>query len=172
MVQRSLFILFLFLLFVLEGTWFQWMTPDVWGIDMTFVPEFTLVVVMLSAMFFGVRQGTVYAFLFGLMHDLAFGHTIGVYVFSFMFVVYLTGIVSKQFYKYDIVIYTTVILGLVLHLTLIYGLYRLFQVTQMSWGWMFYREILPSLLFNGLFLMIVNAPLKRWFRRMGAVIEA
>lgn len=149
----------------------QWIVPDVWGAHWTFVPAFSLVVIILISVAFGVNRGLVYGALFGLMHDLAFGHIIGAYVFSFAFVAYFAGQFIKQFHPHNVLILTTVLIGVALQTSIIFGLYKLFDVTQMEFRWMVYRLLLPSLLFNGLFTVLTLRPLKRWFAKMGAQIE-
>lgn len=171
MGQRLLFILFLFFLFVIEGTWLQWMVPDVWGADWTLVPAFSLTVVMLVSIYFGSRRGMVYGVLLGLMYDLAFGHIIGSYVFSVAFVTYFSGQFMKQFQRHSILILVTVTAGIVLHILIIYGLYTLFGVTWFPFRWMIFRLLFPSALFNLLFAIFLLRPIKRWFTKMGANVE-
>lgn len=171
MRQRLLFILFLLLLFVIEGTWLQWMVPDVWGADWTFVPASSLIVVMLVSIYFGPHQGILYGALLGLMYDLAFGHIIGSYVFSVAFIAYFSGQFMQQFQRHSFLILVTVTAGIVLHILIIYGLYTLFGVTWFPFRWMVFRLLLPSVLFNLLFAIILLRPIKRWFTKMGANVE-
>lgn len=171
MVHRVLFIAFLLFLFIVETTWFQWLSPDVWGIDYTIVPALSLSVIIFIALFVGVGQGMGLALIFGLMYDLAFGRTIGIYVFSFVFIVYVVGALMKQLYKHDVAVYFAVIFGIGTHLLLLYGLNRLFDMTEMSWEWMFYHHFLPSLLANSVFVLLLIRPVKHWFHQMGVSVD-
>lgn len=171
MIQRLLFILFLFFLFVLEGTWFQWIVPDVWGADWTFIPLLSLVVIIMVSVYFGPTHGIVYGALFGLMHDLTFGHMVGGYLFSFAVVAYFSGHFIRQFHQHNVLVILTVLVGVIVQIMTVYGLYKLFNVTHMDLKWMFYHHLIPSALINVIFAIVLLRPLKRWFGRMGAYLE-
>lgn len=171
MAQRLLFILFLFFLFVTEGTLFQWIVPDVWGANWTFIPALSLIVVILVSVYFGPKHGILYGLVLGLMHDLAFGHMIGGYLFSFTFVAYFSGQFIRQFHQHNVLVVMVVFIGVILHILIVFGLYKLFDVTQMHFQWMVYRLLIPSALFNLLFTVLLLRPLKRWFVNMGASVE-
>lgn len=168
MVQRLLFTLFLFLLFLLEGTVFQWIVPDVWGMHWTVVPMLTLVVIILLSVYFGSNYGMVYGILFGLLHDLAFGHMLGGYIFSFAVVAYFSGQFMKQFQRQPFLIIVTVMIGISVHMMMAFGFNKLFTVTQMDFKQMVYSLLLPSAVFNVIFAAFLLHPLKRWFFKMGA----
>ena len=149
----------------------QWIVPDVWGADWTFIPALSLVAIILISVTFGVNHGVMYGVVFGLMHDLAFGHIIGGYIFSFAFVAYFSGQFMKQFHPHNVLVIFTALVGVALQILIIFGLYRLFGVTQMEFKWMAYRVLLPSLVLNGLFTILLLFPLKRWFAKMGVSVE-
>lgn len=171
MMQRLLFILFLLFLFMLEGTVMQWLVPDVWGANWTVVPAFSLVMVVLISFYFPGHQGIAYGSVLGLMHDLTFGHVIGAYLFSFTLAAYFTEQMAKQYRRHSVLVVVATLVALTMHLFVIYGLYSLFDITQMGWNWMVYRLLVPSLLFNVLFTIVLLRPLKRWLAKMGASVE-
>lgn len=171
MMQRLLFISFLFFLFIIEGTLFQWVVPDVWGTDWTFIPLLSLCAVMMVSIYFGPNHGVVYGFFFGLIHDITFGHMIGSYLFSFAAVAYFSGHFIRQYNPHNVVVIITISIGIAVQIMMVYGLYKLFNVTQMSVQWMFYKLLLPSMAVNTLFAILLLRPIKRWIRRMGARIE-
>lgn len=171
MIQRLLFIVFLFFLFVLEGTVFQWLVPDMWGANWTVIPSLSFIVVMMVAAYFGPVQGLLYGALFGLLHDLTFSHMIGGYLFSFAIVAYFSGQFIKQFQRHNVLIILTIVIGISVQITILYGLYRLFNVTQMELHWMVYRLLVPSVLANLVIAVLLLRPLKKWFAKLGADID-
>lgn len=171
MIQRLLFIVFLFFLFLIEGTVFQWIVPDVWGANWTFIPLPSLIAVIMVSIYFGPHHGIIYGAIFGLVHDLAFGHMIGGYLFSFAVVAYFSGQFIKQFHQHNVLVVLTVLTGVMVQIIIVFGLYKLFDVTSMDLQWMFFRLLIPSALINLLFTVLLLRPLKRWLATMGAHVE-
>lgn len=171
MIQRSLFIGFLFFLFLLEGTLLQWLVPDSWGTTWTFVPALSFVAILLVAIFFDERRGLIYAALFGLMHDLAFGLMLGAYTFSYVLITYYVSSVIKQFHQSNVFVVVTVVLGVILQVASVYGLFVLFGVTQMDWRLMLYRVLIPTAVFNLLFVLVMLQPLKVWVNKLKATVD-
>lgn len=171
MIQRLLFIVFLFFLFLLEGTVFQWLVPDMWGASWTVIPSLSLIVVIMVAIYFGPVHGLIYGAFFGLLHDLTFGHMIGGYLFSFAIASYFSGQFIKQFQRHNVLVIFTILLGIIVQIMIVFGLYKLFNVTQMELQWMVVRLLLPSVIANLIMAVILLHPLKKWFAKLGAVIE-
>ncbi|MNI99973.1 hypothetical protein D3C73_1591980 [compost metagenome] len=61
-----------------------------------------------------------------------------------------------------------VTLGNFLFEAIIYGLYRLFQVTRDTTQWAFFHIMLPSVLINLLFALLIYVPLRKWLEELAA----
>src|SRR5690606_39700531 len=96
---------------------------------------------------------------------------IGAYLFSFTLAAYFTEQMAEQYRRHSVLVVVATLVALTIQLFVIYGLYSLFDITQMGWNWMVYRLLVPSLLFNVLFTIVLLRPLKRWLAKMGASVE-
>ncbi|MBF0706376.1 rod shape-determining protein MreD [Alkalihalobacillus hwajinpoensis] len=160
-MRRFLLIGTLFVLFLLEGTVFQVFAPEQFGFEFQLIPRFVTVIVIMIGMILTPAYGVVYGVIFGLLHDLIYTDLVGVYMFGMSVAAYIIGYLSKVFHLNW---FTTLILGL-LGVSLVefyvYELFSLINVTDLSFSSFFYKRYLPSLLLNGIFLLIVYYPVKR-----------
>lgn len=87
---------FIFLLLVIEGTWFQLITPSHHDIDVTLVPRFLVVIIVYIGIYFGRHSSLVYGLVFGLIYDIVYTQLLGVYLFGFGFIGYAFAYSYKQ----------------------------------------------------------------------------
>lgn len=139
---------FLSFLFLLEGTVLQDLAPQAWGSPFIWIPQLVTSGIIILSLYQGRKSGLIYGLCFGLIHDVVYGQVIGVYAFSTAAIGYVAGQISRQFTSGPVValLATGVCQGV--HLSMVFGWFRLFNVTQMPWDEATLYHILPSLLIN------------------------
>ncbi|GIP39199.1 rod shape-determining protein MreD [Paenibacillus sp. J31TS4] len=163
-MQRNGLALTAFVLFLLEGTLAKWIIPASWQTDVVVAPHLVLVFILYISIFIGRRQGLFYGLGFGLLHDIVYyGPMIGPYTLTMAASAYLTGLIASRSRGQILTTLFFVVVGNLVFEWMIYGIYRVYQVTHTDVEWVFSRLILPSVLFNLLFSLAVYIPVRRLF---------
>jgi len=160
----------LFLAFLMEGTVLKWIIPPVWQGQVMVSTHFTLVIVLFISLYVNRHLALIHGLAFGLLHDIVYyGATmIGTYSFTMGLVGYLTGLVSFRSRGSIVSSMLAITAGHFLFEAIIYGLYRLFQVTGQTPEWIFFHQMLPSVLINLLFALLLYVPLRKWLESMAS----
>ncbi|MGE5705053.1 MAG: rod shape-determining protein MreD [Clostridia bacterium] len=160
----------LIVLFLLEGTVVQILSPQNLDLTLMTVPRFALVGALMVSLILGRREGLFYGMAIGFLHDVLFGNLIGVYTLSMMVASYFAGLGVVLFHRSVVVTFTTITVVLFGHEWLVYSLFRVFSDTAINVQWVLTQQIIPSVVLNVLFAMLVYVPLSRlceavWARR-------
>jgi len=145
----------LFLLFLLEGTLLQYVNTDYYGSSISIYPRFVLVFLLFISIFFGKKRALVYGFIFGLLYDIIFGRTIGLYMIGMAGIGYFGGWLI-QFFHPTFSLYLMV--QLIGHLSFefyLYGMLRLYQIVHLPLDWALTHMIIPSIMLNLLFAIFI-----------------
>jgi rod shape-determining protein MreD len=151
----------LLILFLAEGTVSQVFSPQSFGQTMVIVPRFALVGAILVSFFLGRREGLIYGMALGFLHDVLFGDLIGVYTLSMMVASYFSGLIVMLFHRSIAVCFTTITIILFGHEWLVYSLFRLFSVSAIDVQWVLTKQIIPNVLANVLFAVLIYLPLSK-----------
>ncbi len=151
----------LLLLFLLEGTVLQVLSPAAWGLSWLTVPRFALVGTILVAMLLGRREGLYYGLALGFLQDVLYGQAIGIYMLSMMVASYFAGLIVLLFQRSVGMMFVTVTIILFGHEWLLYSLFRLFSSTYLDVQWILSKQILPSVAVNALFAFLIYVPIVR-----------
>lgn len=157
-MTRFLFILTIFFLFIIEGTIIQVFSPERWGWPVAMTPRFVVVFVIFSALFLGRVQGLFMGLVFGLIYDIVYGSVIGIYAFSMAIVGYFSGLTFRIFQQNIFLILCTTLVLLVVFEFIIYGMFSLLTFTQMNIQEFFFQKVIPSLVLNMIFALLVSYP--------------
>lgn len=151
----------LFVLFLIEGTVFQVFAPEQYDFEFQLIPRFVTVVVLLVGIYISPMFGVIFGMIFGLLHDLIYTDLVGVYLFGIAVSAYIIGYLSKVFQLNLFIALVLVLLGVSMVEFYVYELFSLINITNLSFHSFFYDRYLPSLLMNGIFMLIVYFPVKR-----------
>lgn len=165
-MTHFLFILTLFILFVIEGTIVQVFSPERWGINILMIPRFVLVLLIFSALFLGRIQGLFIGLVFGLLYDIIYGGVIGIYAFSMALVGYFSGLTFRIFQQNLFLILFTVLVSLVFHEFIVYGLLSLIRFIDLDVNFFFLHKVIPTLVLNMIFALLVSYPVRMILIRM------
>lgn len=147
--------------FLLETTVFHWLIPLGWQQNITISPRFVMAIVLFVALFGGRHFALVLGLVFGLLYDFVFyGYMIGPYAFGMGLIGYLTGLVFHKVADRFIATIVIILCGLLSLEMILFGIYRLFRVIEYTLSRTFVHHMLPSLLVNMLFALIIYNPLR------------
>ncbi|MBP1995917.1 rod shape-determining protein MreD [Paenibacillus eucommiae] len=167
MIRHLLWVM-LFFVFILEGTIISWILPASWQTTHLFIaPHFTLVLIIFIGLFVHRHTALIYGLIFGLLHDfIYYGNMLGIYSFAMGLVGYLAGLVQRR--QPNLVFYNLLIIGLgqLLFEFINYGLNRLFSIMETDLQFAFFYYMLPSVLLNLLFALLVYVPLRKLLERI------
>lgn len=160
-MARLLMTAMVLLLFVLEGTVVQVISPSTGGLSWMTVPRFALVCTILISMFLGRREGLYYGLAFGFLQDVLYGQVIGIYSVSMMLTSYFSGMIVLLFQRGFGMVIITSILIIFGHEWLLYSMYRMFSLAPHDVQWILSSQILPTVVLNGLFTLVIYMPIRR-----------
>jgi rod shape-determining protein MreD len=166
-MARNLLWMLLLLIFLLQGTVMHWIIPSVWQTKVFIAPHFTLTVVLYIGLYVGRHMALAYGIAFGLLQDFIFyGHMLGVYSFGMGLTGYLVGLMERRipgnlFYNLLLIGF-----GQFLFDAINYGLNRLFNITHEDFRTVLSYHMLPNVLFNLLFALIIYVPVRKLLERV------
>lgn len=168
-LQRQLIGLLLFFFFLLEGTWLQWLIPPEWQSRIVVVPHLVLTAVLLIGIYVNRYQALVYGFAFGMLHDIVYyGPMLGVYALTMGIVGYGVGLAASRSTHNVLTGLFFVAVGHLLFEWILYGIYKVFQVTHLDVQRAFLDQMLPSILINLLLTLILYVPFRKLLERVKA----
>lgn len=170
-MRTFVFTLMLFGMFVLEGTVLKWIIPVVWQEQVIVATQFVLVGILFVGIFWSRHRAFIYGLSFGLLHDIVYyGATmIGTYSFAMGLIGYAAGWLSMPRKPNIISSMSVVTAGCFLFEFIVYGLYRLFRVSAEPLEYVLMHQMLPSVLINLLFALLVYVPLRKWLEETAAL---
>lgn len=127
------------------------------------VPRFVMVIIVLITIFTSVRTGMLYGFVLGIFYDLMYTNLIGVYMFAYTFLAY---VVSSMMKILHINIFTVTVVSLITISILdffVYWVQFLIKITAIPMDEFLFIRLLPTLVLNLAFVIILFMPLKKQF---------
>ncbi|WP_100011951.1 rod shape-determining protein MreD [Lentibacillus sediminis] len=157
-MKRIYLPLILFLLLLLEGVALKLLPPGLVISDLLITPHWVLVFLILVSIFYD-REDTyysvLYALLFGLLFDIVYTGILGVYMFSYALVVYIVHGLRRMLHGNIFASLLLGAVGIVIADIFIYMVYTVVGMTEVVWADYLMTRLLPSLLANWLFLVII-----------------
>ncbi|MDA3129267.1 rod shape-determining protein MreD [Aliibacillus thermotolerans] len=156
----------LFLLFIIEGTWFQIFIPFHLDNGVVLVPRFTLIAVVLIAIYRGAGSGIMFGVLVGVLYDFVYNELIGVYMFSFGLTAYISSFTIPAVRHSNWWQMLIVFCAIFIFEWLTYGLYYLIDYTDIYFEQFFVMRLLPSWILNGVVAIVLLYPARLLFQKL------
>lgn len=128
------------------------------------VPRFLLVVLVMMGIYYFRNVTLIYAAIFGLVFDIYYTGVIGVYLFLFPIAVYAASKMMKVLQINVLALGLAVLVIVALTEALVYGLNILLFDVKMTAGQFLYNRLIPTLILNLIFYLIIFFPLSRWLQ--------
>ncbi|HET7522403.1 MAG TPA: rod shape-determining protein MreD [Bacillales bacterium] len=152
-----------FFFFLFEGTVMQVFSPEWFGVSLELVPRFVMVIILFIAFFLNRQTALVYGLVFGFLTDVVYSDVLGVYFFSMAFTAYLVASFAGLFHTNLFTMMFLGLLGVVLLEFQVYGMYWFTGIAQRSMDDFLNGRLWPTLVLNGVFIILMYYPLKRLF---------
>jgi rod shape-determining protein MreD len=142
----------------MEGVALELLPISILASDLLIVPHWVLLFLVLTAIFYErdtTYYSIIYALVFGLLIDVVYTGVLGVYMFSYAFVIYLVLGLRKVFHGN---IYVSLLLGIIsviLADVAIHVIYSAAGIIQMMWNDYAINRLLPTVGSNIVFLLIL-----------------
>ncbi|WP_042223334.1 rod shape-determining protein MreD [Oceanobacillus manasiensis] len=157
-MKRLYLPLILFLFLVLEGVALDLLPGRLLTGDLLIVPHWVLIFLVFITIFYENERtyySFIYALVFGLLIDVVYTGILGVYMFSYAFAIYIVHLLNKLVHAN---IHVSILLGVVavvLSDISINVIYLVAGVNDMIWQDYFMTRLLPTLISNLVFLVIL-----------------
>lgn len=157
-----------FFFFVFDGTVMEVFSSHWFGATYELVPRFAMVMILFIALYINRPTAVIYGLIFGLLTDIVYTEIVGVYFFSMAFTAYLIASIASTFRPNLFSTFLLGILGVILLEFQVYGLYTIIGVAETPLRAFLYDRLFPSLLLNGVFIILMYFPLRKLFRALEA----
>jgi rod shape-determining protein MreD len=162
----------LYVVFLVEGTVIPLIIPSAWQSRIDITSHFTFILILFIAIYVSRHWALAYGLAFGMLHDIVYyGPMLGTYTFGLGLVSYLIGLLSFYSKANLLTCMLLILSGNFLLELILYGIYRVFQITHISFNFALTYQILPSLLINLLFAILVYVPMRKLLENVGAARE-
>lgn len=162
MMNRNWMILFIFILFLMEGTVLPVLIPDGWSGRI--LPQFVFIIILYHGVYKHRHTALLMGLGFGLLQDIVYyGFMIGPHTFAMALLGYLFGLLFSTRNTTMVTMMVITIVASFANQAILYGVYRLFSLHQFTFQYALMEYMLPSLIVQLVFSLLVYVPMRKWF---------
>lgn len=151
--------------FLLESLFVELLPGEYFDSDQIFVPRILMIAILFLTIYGGKTHGIVYGFIFGLLFDVVYTEVIGIYLFMFPLIAYLTAMLMKVLQANILISTIVTVLGIILLELGVYELNFLIHITDMPFSMFAEHRLFPTAILNLAFTLVLAFPLKRHFEK-------
>lgn len=160
-MRRFLLPLILLALFIGESIFVQVTPHDLLGSGKIAVPRFLMAALLFLTIFGSKKHGILYGLLFGLLFDIVYVEIIGIYLFLFPVIAFITTKLMRILQTNIAMAFIIVLLGITLLEAGVYQMNLLIHHTDMEFAVFLSSRLLPTLILNAIFIILAVYPFKR-----------
>jgi rod shape-determining protein MreD len=150
------------LCFIFESIFVEVLPAELFKSSRILVPHFLIVSIIFVTIYINPKQGIVYGFIFGILFDIVYTEIIGIYLFMFPLVAYITSWIMKILQTNIILVAFVAILGVVFLELGVYEMNFIIGRTDMIFASFINIRLLPTLTLNFIFIILVSYPLRKY----------
>lgn len=157
-MSRVYLVVILFVLLALEGVALDFLPTGIVKSDSIIVSHWVFVFTFYIALYFDTDKtynGVIFAAIFGLLIDIVYTNILGVYMFAYFVSIYLVFIMGRSIRVNLLGAILLGIVGLTIVDSIIYFIYYFIGVTYIPLGDYAYYRLLPTVLANIVFLIML-----------------
>lgn len=157
-MKKVILIIALLFLLIFEGVALELLPNNLLNLSVIITPHWILVFLITLSFLYeeaDPQEFIPYAIIFGLLVDIVYTDTLGVYMFAYGLALF-TAILLKRILQENIImtIFTTII-SLILAEAIISGIYTVIGITDIYWIDNLTLRLLPTIIANIIFLLII-----------------
>lgn len=165
-MKRALLPALLFLVFLFESIFIGVFPSNGPELHRVFIPHFILISLLLIMMYYDFAQALIFGIVFGLLVDIIYTGLLGVYLFTFPLTVYIIWLCMKPLYNNVLIVFVMGVLGTAIIEVLVFLIHLIIGMTEMTWATYFLNRLFPTLVLNGVFLVIIFYPFRRLLAKL------
>ena len=158
-------------MFILESVFLELLPTDPFGKNWIFVPYFLLITILFFSVYGNRNVGVIYGFVFGLLFDIVYTEILGIYFFTFPFIIYIFNKLMKIFHSNIVVVSVMCLLAVSALEIIVYQVIKVINLTTIDFANFLHLRLFPSLGLNLIFIVIVAYPYKRLFEKYAAELK-
>ena len=147
-------------LFLFESLFAELWPAELFNRDFIFVPRLLMIGILFLAIYGGKTHGIIYGFIFGLLYDVFYTEIIGVYLYLFPLLAYLTAKLMKALQANLLISSIVTLLGVCVLELAVYEMNFLIHITDMPFAKFVELRLYPTSILNLALTIIVALPLK------------
>ena len=150
------------LCFLFESVFVELLPAELLKSSSIFVPHFLMVAIIFVTVYISQKHGIMYGFIFGILFDIVYTEIIGIYLFMFPLVAYMTSWIMRILQTNIILVSFVAILGVGFLELGVYEMNFLIGRTDMSFASFVDIRLVPTLILNLIFIILVSYPLRKY----------
>jgi rod shape-determining protein MreD len=151
------------LCFIFESVFIQVLPSELFEMERIMIPRFVMVIIVIITMFTSLSAGMAYGFVMGLLYDLMYTDLIGVYMFAYTFLAYGVAMIMKVLHINILTVVLVTLLSIGILDFFVYGIMLVIKTTSIPTGDFFTIRLLPTLVLNLAFVILLFVPLRKQF---------
>ncbi|HVH96181.1 MAG TPA: rod shape-determining protein MreD [Bacillus sp. (in: firmicutes)] len=150
------------LCFLFESVFVEMLPAELFKSSSIFVPHFLMVAIIFVTVYISQKHGIMYGFIFGILFDIVYTEIIGIYLFMFPLVAYITSWIMRILQTNIILVSFVAILGVAFLELGVYEMNFLIGRTDMIFTSFMDIRLVPTLILNLIFIILVSYPLRKY----------
>ena len=150
------------LCFLFESVFVELLPAELFKSSSIFVPHFLMVAIIFVTVYISQKHGIMYGFIFGILFDIVYTEIIGIYLFMFPLVAYITSWIMRILQTSIILVSFVAILGVGFLELGVYEMNFLIGRTDMIFASFMDIRLVPTLILNLIFIILVSYPLRKY----------
>ena len=158
-------------MFILESVFLELLPANIYDHNWIIVPYFLFITILFFSIYGNRKIAIIYGFVFGLLFDIVYTEILGIYFFAFPFILYVCNKIMKAFHNNIFVVSIVSLLGISALEFIVYEIITVINLTTMDISSFLYLRLIPSLVLNLIFTVIVAYPYKRFFEKYAQAVR-
>ncbi|AIC95170.1 rod shape-determining protein MreD [Shouchella lehensis] len=160
-MSRTYFSIVLVFLFILEGSLLPYMLANYTEATQYVVPRLVIMTIVLIGLYSGKQVALIYGLAFGFLYDVVFTNYLGIYMFGFACLGYLSAVPLKAVKESALWAVLLCTIAVFLFEYFQYGLFYILSVTTMTGGDFLLDRLLPTLVLNSALAILLVLPFRK-----------
>jgi rod shape-determining protein MreD len=161
-VRKAFLPIIISLCFLFESVFVELLPAELFKSSSIFVPHFLMVAITFVTVYISQKHGIMYGFIFGILFDIVYTEIIGIYLFMFPLVAYITSWIMRILQTNIILVSFVAILGVGFLELGVYEMNFLIGRTDMIFASFMDIRLVPTLILNLIFIILVSYPLRKY----------
>lgn len=157
-MRKSFLIIALFFFLVAEGVALELLPGNLINVSIIMIPHWILVFLIIVNFFYETKKPhtfIIYAIIFGLLVDIVYTDTLGVYMFAYGLALYTTTLLKRVLQENFVMTVITTIIAVIITEAIIGIIYTALGITRVYWLDNLTERLVPTIIANIVFLLII-----------------